>query len=87
VGLDRDDFQDLLSDLNPSWKHYADDLQSIGQEVKTNPDGDADVREKSFDSFVVPNCEKCTTGLLKPAVNHSFSHGHQSLLMMNDFLF
>ncbi|PLW42182.1 hypothetical protein PCASD_05630 [Puccinia coronata f. sp. avenae] len=66
--IDRDDFQDLLSDLNPSWKHYADDLQSIGQEVKTNPDGDADVREKSFDSFVVPNCEKCTTGLLKPAV-------------------
>ncbi|PLW20817.1 hypothetical protein PCANC_08406 [Puccinia coronata f. sp. avenae] len=53
--IDRDDFQDLLSDLNPSWKHYADDLQSIGQEVKTNPDGDADVREKSFDSFVVPN--------------------------------
>ncbi|OAV94471.1 hypothetical protein PTTG_03059 [Puccinia triticina 1-1 BBBD Race 1] len=66
--IDRDDFQDLLSELNPSWKNYADTLQSIGQEVKTNPDGDADVRDKSFDSFVVPNCEKCRVGLLKPAV-------------------
>ncbi|EFP84330.2 hypothetical protein PGTUg99_008724 [Puccinia graminis f. sp. tritici] len=66
--IDRDDFQDLLSELNPSWKNYADTLQSIGQEVKTNPDGDADVKDKSFDSFVVPNCEKCTVGLLKPAV-------------------
>lgn len=66
--IDRDDFQDLLSELNPSWKNYADTLQSLGQEVKTNPDGDADVKDKSFDSFVVPNCEKCTVGLLKPAV-------------------
>ncbi|KAI9605934.1 hypothetical protein H4Q26_004304 [Puccinia striiformis f. sp. tritici PST-130] len=63
-----DDFQDLLSVLNPSWRTYADTLQSIGQEVKTNPDGDADVKDRSFDSFVVPNCEKCTVGLLKPAV-------------------
>ncbi|KAH9445824.1 hypothetical protein MJO28_012318 [Puccinia striiformis f. sp. tritici] len=66
--IDRDDFQDLLSVLNPSWRTYADTLQSIGQEVKTNPDGDADVKDRSFDSFVVPNCEKCTVGLLKPAV-------------------
>lgn len=66
--IDRDNFQDLLTELNPSWKDYADTLQSIGQEVKTNPDGDADVKDRSFDSFVVPNCEKCRVGLLKPAV-------------------
>lgn len=74
--IDRDQFQDELSELNPTWKDYSDEMINLGQDIKTNPDGDADVKDKSFESFVVPSCDKCY-GILKPAVTffgESLSH-------------
>jgi NAD-dependent deacetylase sirtuin 4 len=39
--VDRNEFQDLLSATNPSWKALMDDLERTGQQPRTNPDGDA----------------------------------------------
>lgn len=38
--FDRDEFQDMLSESNPEWKGFADELERTGQKPRTNPDGD-----------------------------------------------
>ena len=38
--FDRDEFQDLLSESNPEWKKFADELEITGKKLRTNPDGD-----------------------------------------------
>lgn len=38
--IDRDIFQDQLSDANPQWKAYADEMERTGDRPRTNPDGD-----------------------------------------------
>jgi hypothetical protein len=38
--IDRDEFQEILSEANPSWKAFVEDLDSKGQKLRTNPDGD-----------------------------------------------
>lgn len=56
--LPRANFQDELVGLNPSWAN-VDALDA--------PDGDADLQEQDFSSFVVPVCTACG-GMLKPDV-------------------
>jgi hypothetical protein len=36
----RDVFQDMLSENNPRWKQYMDDMEASGTQPRTNPDGD-----------------------------------------------
>ncbi|EGG10619.1 uncharacterized protein MELLADRAFT_33594, partial [Melampsora larici-populina 98AG31] len=66
--IDRNQIQDQLSKLNPDWADHLDQLAIVGQEIKTNPDGDIDLNDRSYDSFVLPSCSKCLTGILKPSV-------------------
>lgn len=54
----RDDLQEQLIRLNPGWS----DLDAA-----VAPDGDADLEDRGFASFVVPSCPHCG-GLLKPDV-------------------
>ncbi|MGE8318109.1 MAG: NAD-dependent protein deacetylase [Comamonas sp.] len=56
--LARADFQALLHDANPHWRHH---------EAATAPDGDADLSGIDFSSFAVPPCPQCG-GILKPDV-------------------
>ena len=54
----RHDFQVSLLEANPSWSHL---------EAVEAPDGDADLDEQDFSSFIVPPCPHCG-GMLKPDV-------------------
>lgn len=56
--LPRTEFQQMLEELNPRWA-------SLG--AATAPDGDADLAEVDYSTFVVPDCP-CCLGTLKPAV-------------------
>ncbi len=56
--MPRDDLQQWLVALNPSWA----DLDAV-----TAPDGDADLEGLDFSSFTVPPCPHCG-GVLKPDV-------------------
>ncbi|TFY81367.1 hypothetical protein EWM64_g2642 [Hericium alpestre] len=57
--FDRDTFQEWLSQANPEWKAYMDDLERRGQKPKTNPDGDVALEGVSYDDYVVPDCPRC----------------------------
>ncbi|KZP19374.1 DHS-like NAD/FAD-binding domain-containing protein [Athelia psychrophila] len=57
--VDRDMFQKLLSDANPQWKQFVDDMESTGNQPRTNPDGDVAIEGVSYDDFVVPECPSC----------------------------
>lgn len=54
----RGDFQTFLLDANPAWGA----LDAVDA-----PDGDADLEDQDFSSFIVPPCPQCG-GLLKPDV-------------------
>ena len=41
--FDREEFQNMLSENNPEWKEFADELERTGQKPRTNPDGDVGV--------------------------------------------
>src|SRR5271165_3268445 len=56
--MSRDELQDELSRLNPSW---------LGLDATDAPDGDADLEGADFSSFAVPSCRRCG-GVLKPDV-------------------
>jgi NAD-dependent SIR2 family protein deacetylase len=56
--LPRDDFQAMLTRLNPDWT----DLSALDA-----PDGDAELEHRDFSSFNVPACPRCA-GMLKPDV-------------------
>ncbi|KAJ9115276.1 hypothetical protein QFC20_001143 [Naganishia adeliensis] len=67
----RDEFQDLLGKLNPTWEQVV--RQAHGGTVKTNPDGDVDLGGVKYDSFVVPPCTDCeahgvSDSIVKPNV-------------------
>ncbi|KAG8936903.1 hypothetical protein FRC02_009993 [Tulasnella sp. 418] len=71
--IDRAAFQTMLSECNPQWKAYADELEQTSTQHRTNPDGDVDLRGVKFDDFVVPPCERCLAegrneSILKPDV-------------------
>ncbi|KAG8919224.1 hypothetical protein FRC01_001402 [Tulasnella sp. 417] len=57
--MPREEFQDVLSNLNPAWKAYSDELDRTGQKPRTNPDGDVDLGGVKFADFVVPECPEC----------------------------
>ncbi|VDC03452.1 unnamed protein product [Peniophora sp. CBMAI 1063] len=69
---DRETFQRWLSEANPQWATYMDDLEHSGVKPKTNPDGDVVLDESvSYDDYVVPNCPECAkvgrvTNIMKP---------------------
>ncbi|PPQ67858.1 hypothetical protein CVT25_010297 [Psilocybe cyanescens] len=73
--VDRNTFQDRLSAANPKWYQYAEELERIGMQPRTNPDGDVAVEQLgiSYNDFVVPNCPECLledhqNSVLKPEV-------------------
>ena len=64
--VQRDAFQDRLSELNPLWKKYSDEVQAEQRKEKLNPDGDVELGEGvKYEDFVVPACQKCG-GPMKP---------------------
>lgn len=56
--IPRDAFQDILERINPSWA----DLDAADA-----PDGDADLENRAFADFRIPDCPRCC-GMLKPDV-------------------
>lgn len=71
--VNREEFQEQLSRLNPAWKDFMDEMARTGTEPRTNPDGDVDIRGVDFSNFVLPVCEACLTegvrdDVMKPAV-------------------
>lgn len=56
--VSRAELQQTLTELNPGWS-------SLG--ASAAPDGDADLAERDYSTFVVPDCPFCL-GTLKPAV-------------------
>ncbi|KAG8974753.1 hypothetical protein FRC05_006913 [Tulasnella sp. 425] len=57
--MPREEFQEVLSKLNPAWKAYADELDRTEEKPRTNPDGDVDLGGVRFADFVVPECAEC----------------------------
>ena len=55
---DREEMQQRLLDLNPSWERL---------DAVVAPDGDADLEHGALDGFSVPECGHCG-GMLKPDV-------------------
>lgn len=54
----RDEYQELLGKFNPKWEEFVREAKG-GKEIKTNPDGDVDLRGVKYDQFVVPGCQEC----------------------------
>lgn len=69
--MPRDQFQQILSKLNPAWASFLDELLNTGaldtenpterrrRGYRTNPDGDADVPGAPYTTFRYPACPKC----------------------------
>jgi len=63
----------MLSESNPEWEQFVDELERTGQKPRTNPDGDVVLEGVAYDEFVVPNCRGClaegiTNSTLRPNV-------------------
>ncbi|KAF5338369.1 hypothetical protein D9611_012484 [Ephemerocybe angulata] len=60
--LDRGVFQDMLSQANPQWHKFAQEMET-GKESRprTNPDGDIAIEHLgiSYQDFIVPACPTC----------------------------
>lgn len=57
--MPREEFQGVLSKLNPAWKAYSEELDRTEEKPRTNPDGDVDLGGVRFADFVVPECAEC----------------------------
>ncbi|KAF9454292.1 DHS-like NAD/FAD-binding domain-containing protein [Macrolepiota fuliginosa MF-IS2] len=59
--VDRGTFQDWLSSANPSWFAYAQEMERMGTQPRTNPDGDVAVEHLgiSYSDFQIPDCPAC----------------------------
>ncbi|KAK0466965.1 DHS-like NAD/FAD-binding domain-containing protein [Desarmillaria tabescens] len=59
--VDRSTFQHMLSQANPRWKEFLDDVERTGNRLRTNPDGDVDAESlgASYSDFIVPDCPAC----------------------------
>ncbi|KAF8579902.1 DHS-like NAD/FAD-binding domain-containing protein [Ramaria rubella] len=55
----RSSFQTRISTANPRWMELANELERTGTQLRTNPDGDIELPNMSFDDFVIPSCETC----------------------------
>lgn len=49
----------MLSEANPSWKAFVDDMNAQGESLRTNPDGDIELEGRSYEDFVIPPCPTC----------------------------
>lgn len=49
----------MLSEANPTWKAYMDELEVTGLKPRTNPDGDVELQGANYDDFVIPYCGTC----------------------------
>jgi NAD+-dependent protein deacetylase sirtuin 4 len=71
--MPRDQFQQALSQLNPAWATFLEELLRSGaldtenpeerrkKGYRTNPDGDADVPNAPYTTFRYPACPACLT--------------------------
>ncbi|KAL0065830.1 hypothetical protein AAF712_007133 [Marasmius tenuissimus] len=59
--VDRDTFQDWLSEANPQWYSFAAEVENSGEALRTNPDGDVAIEHLgvSYHEFVIPECPTC----------------------------
>ncbi|KAF9266907.1 DHS-like NAD/FAD-binding domain-containing protein [Marasmius fiardii PR-910] len=59
--IDRDTFQGRLSEANPKWLNFAQEMERTGQKPRTNPDGDVAIEHLgiSYNDFVIPECPIC----------------------------
>ncbi|KAL1924709.1 uncharacterized protein VTP21DRAFT_4363 [Calcarisporiella thermophila] len=65
----REEFNELLRSLNPAWDKYHQEMLLKGEEPRMRPDGDHELpQELDYATFSYPSCERCHTGILKPAV-------------------
>ncbi|KAF8692611.1 DHS-like NAD FAD-binding protein, partial [Rhizoctonia solani] len=72
--VNREEFQDQLSRLNPAWKDFVDEMTRTGTQPRTNPDGDVDIRGVDFSNFVLPVCKTCLAeGIRDDAVDEAGS--------------
>ncbi|KAI0033912.1 DHS-like NAD/FAD-binding domain-containing protein [Vararia minispora EC-137] len=69
---DRGTFQTWFSEVNPHWHAYLDEVERVGEQPKTNPDGDVVLDASvSYADVVVPPCPGCIkegrkTSIVKP---------------------
>ncbi|KAI9893615.1 MAG: hypothetical protein M1814_006411 [Vezdaea aestivalis] len=78
----RELFQQDLSRLNPSWAAFLEDILTSGaldtedpkerkaKGMKTNPDGDVDVKDAPYTTFRYPPCPNCLASPVLKDGNH-----------------
>ena len=68
--IDRDEFQIMLSQHNPTWKAFTDQLERTGEKLRTNPDGD--VRSPPLDASHLISAQ--TLQYVGRAGSHGLAH-------------
>ncbi|ODN95300.1 hypothetical protein L198_04693 [Cryptococcus wingfieldii CBS 7118] len=71
--ITRDVYQEHIAKMNPVWDEAAKEAERTGNQPRTNPDGDVDLRGANFSTFSVPPCPSCKaegehTSIVKPNV-------------------
>ncbi|CAG8488229.1 15599_t:CDS:2 [Cetraspora pellucida] len=65
----RSDYQLILSNLNPKWNDFLNNVESGKFSPVVRPDGDMDLPYgTSYDSFNYSSCVQCSIGIYKPSV-------------------
>ncbi|WVN90001.1 uncharacterized protein L203_105233 [Cryptococcus depauperatus CBS 7841] len=64
----RDDYQEQIARMNPSWDEAAKEAERTRSQPRTNPDGDVDLRGANYNSFNVPLCQICAANGEKSVV-------------------
>ncbi|CAG8640800.1 17175_t:CDS:1, partial [Racocetra fulgida] len=65
----RSDYQLILSNLNPKWNDFLNNIELGKITPVVRPDGDIDLPHgTSYDSFNYPSCAQCSIGIYKPSV-------------------
>nr|ODN81345.1 hypothetical protein L203_05600 [Cryptococcus depauperatus CBS 7841] len=67
----RDDYQEQIARMNPSWDEAAKEAERTRSQPRTNPDGDVDLRGANYNSFNVPLCQICAANGEKSVVRLS----------------
>lgn len=62
----RREYHDVLDELNGQW--LGDVLSEAGEKDMKRADGDAAIPREAFDDVVVPSCNNCGKGFVKPDV-------------------
>lgn len=64
----RHDFHDQLELQNEAWMNHLETHNVNGDQKAMRPDGDGDIQLDAYDHIIVPSCQKCGVGILKPHV-------------------